>query len=84
MFPVEGQATTETAIRTTASSDLYVALGDERGPALDHPRLCQSAGAVHLVRRRDHGAGRRLLALRARLSRPARAAARGRAGGMRA
>ncbi|HEX7725326.1 MAG TPA: heme lyase CcmF/NrfE family subunit [Rhizomicrobium sp.] len=30
-FPVEGQATAVTAIRTTGFSDLYLALGDERG-----------------------------------------------------
>ncbi len=30
-FPAEGQATSETAIRTTGFGDLYVALGDERG-----------------------------------------------------
>jgi cytochrome c-type biogenesis protein CcmF len=29
-YPAEGQAMTETAIRTTGVSDLYVALGDER------------------------------------------------------
>jgi cytochrome c-type biogenesis protein CcmF len=29
-FPAEGQAVSETAIRTTGISDLYVALGDER------------------------------------------------------
>jgi cytochrome c-type biogenesis protein CcmF len=29
-YPAEGQATTETAIRTTGFEDLYVALGDER------------------------------------------------------
>jgi cytochrome c-type biogenesis protein CcmF len=31
MFPAEGQQTAETAIRTTGLSDLYVALGDDRG-----------------------------------------------------
>ncbi|MBI1328300.1 MAG: heme lyase CcmF/NrfE family subunit [Alphaproteobacteria bacterium] len=31
-FPTEGQATSETAIRTTGVSDLYLALGDQRGP----------------------------------------------------
>ncbi|HVZ90520.1 MAG TPA: heme lyase CcmF/NrfE family subunit [Rhizomicrobium sp.] len=31
MFPVEGQEVAQTAIRTTGLSDLYVALGDERG-----------------------------------------------------
>ncbi len=31
IYPAEGQAVTETAIRTTGFSDLYVALGDERG-----------------------------------------------------
>jgi cytochrome c-type biogenesis protein CcmF len=30
-YPVEGQETTETAIRTTGFSDLYLALGDDRG-----------------------------------------------------
>jgi cytochrome c-type biogenesis protein CcmF len=30
-FPVEGQATAVTAIRTTGFSDLYLALGDQRG-----------------------------------------------------
>lgn len=30
-YPVEGQATADTAIRTTGFSDLYLALGDERG-----------------------------------------------------
>ncbi|HUJ48075.1 MAG TPA: heme lyase CcmF/NrfE family subunit [Rhizomicrobium sp.] len=30
-YPAEGQAKAETAIRTTGFSDLYVALGDERG-----------------------------------------------------
>jgi cytochrome c-type biogenesis protein CcmF len=30
-YPVEGQAISDTAIRTTGLSDLYVALGDERG-----------------------------------------------------
>jgi cytochrome c-type biogenesis protein CcmF len=29
-YPVEGQATADTAIRTTGFSDLYIALGDER------------------------------------------------------
>ena len=31
MFPAEGQETVQTAIRTTGFSDLYVALGDDRG-----------------------------------------------------
>ncbi|HWA03314.1 MAG TPA: heme lyase CcmF/NrfE family subunit [Rhizomicrobium sp.] len=31
MFPAEGQETVQTAIRTTGLSDLYVALGDDRG-----------------------------------------------------
>jgi cytochrome c-type biogenesis protein CcmF len=31
LFPAEGQQTAETAIRTTGFSDLYVALGDDRG-----------------------------------------------------
>jgi cytochrome c-type biogenesis protein CcmF len=31
MFPVEGQEVAQTAIRTTGFSDLYVALGDDRG-----------------------------------------------------
>jgi len=31
LYPAEGQAATNTAIRTTGFSDLYVALGDERG-----------------------------------------------------
>jgi cytochrome c-type biogenesis protein CcmF len=31
MFPVEGQETVQTAIRTTGFSDLYLALGDDRG-----------------------------------------------------
>jgi len=31
LFPAEGQAASDTAIRTTGFSDLYVALGDERG-----------------------------------------------------
>jgi cytochrome c-type biogenesis protein CcmF len=30
VYPVEGQATVETAIRTTGLSDLYLALGDQR------------------------------------------------------
>jgi cytochrome c-type biogenesis protein CcmF len=30
-YPAEGQAVSDTAIRTTGLSDLYVALGDERG-----------------------------------------------------
>jgi cytochrome c-type biogenesis protein CcmF len=30
-YPVEGQAVSKTAIRTTGYSDLYVALGDDRG-----------------------------------------------------
>ena len=30
-YPVEGQSISDTAIRTTGFSDLYVALGDERG-----------------------------------------------------
>jgi cytochrome c-type biogenesis protein CcmF len=30
VYPVEGQATVETAIRTTGFSDLYLALGDQR------------------------------------------------------
>jgi cytochrome c-type biogenesis protein CcmF len=30
VYPVEGQATAETAIRTTGFSDLYLALGDQR------------------------------------------------------
>ncbi len=29
-YPAEGQATSETAIRTTGFSDLYLALGDQR------------------------------------------------------
>ncbi len=32
LYPVEGQAVAKTAIRTTGYQDLYVALGDERGP----------------------------------------------------
>ena len=31
MFPAEGQETVQTAIRTTGFSDLYLALGDDRG-----------------------------------------------------
>jgi cytochrome c-type biogenesis protein CcmF len=31
MFPAEGQETIQTAIRTTGFSDLYLALGDDRG-----------------------------------------------------
>ena len=31
IYPVEGQAISKTAIRTTGISDLYVALGDDRG-----------------------------------------------------
>jgi cytochrome c-type biogenesis protein CcmF len=31
MYPAEGQETVQTAIRTTGFSDLYVALGDDRG-----------------------------------------------------
>ncbi len=31
IYPVEGQAISKTAIRTTGFSDLYVALGDDRG-----------------------------------------------------
>jgi cytochrome c-type biogenesis protein CcmF len=31
LYPVEGQAVSKTAIRTTGLADLYVALGDERG-----------------------------------------------------
>jgi cytochrome c-type biogenesis protein CcmF len=31
VYPAEGQAISDTAIRTTGLSDLYVALGDERG-----------------------------------------------------
>jgi cytochrome c-type biogenesis protein CcmF len=31
MFPAEGQETVQTAIRTTGLSDLYLALGDDRG-----------------------------------------------------
>lgn len=30
-YPTEGQSTTETSIRTTGISDLYIALGDQRG-----------------------------------------------------
>jgi cytochrome c-type biogenesis protein CcmF len=33
LFPAEGQETVQTAIRTTGFSDLYVALGDNRGGA---------------------------------------------------
>jgi len=32
-YPVEGEATSDVAIRTTGFADLYVALGDERGEA---------------------------------------------------
>ena len=49
----------ETAIRTTGLSDLYVALGDERGGGTMVLRAyVQSARAADLVRRCHHGARR--------------------------
>ena len=78
-YPVEGQATTESAIRTTGAPDLYVVLGDSaRGRALGGARLRQSAGTADLDRCLRDGAGRRVCVSRAPFAPPARARGGGR------
>ena len=50
-YPVEGQATTESAIRTTGFSDLYVVLGDARDPRVPGTRStnCAQGAPGHWV-----------------------------------
>ena len=58
-YPVEGQDTTEAAIRSTLAGDLYAVIGEPQGDgALRHPPLLQAAGRLDLERRRPDGAGR--------------------------
>ena len=52
VYPAEGQDMADTAIRTTGFSDLYLALGDDRGGGRWTLRAYVAAGAVHLAGRR--------------------------------
>ena len=60
--PVQQQTTTDSAIQTNGFADLYAVLGEERDGAAVLRLHVQSAGALDLVRRADHGARRRAVA----------------------